>query len=92
MMSIQGVIISASVTLFAVGLLAISLASYRKYRKKKLLFISVVFIILLLKGFLYTSVVFFPQFPWVDTLLYSEYSGLFDLAILVLLFIATVKR
>ena len=92
MMNIEGIAISAGVTIFAIGLLAISLSSYRKHRNKKLVIISVVFIILLIKGFLYTLDVFIFDLTILDTLLYSIYSGLFDLVILVLLFIATVKR
>ena len=88
-MEIQDIIISAFVTIFSVGLLAISLASYRKYKNLKLLFVSLVFLIFLIKGVLLSISLFTEEFVIINTM---PYSGLFDLVILILLFIATLKR
>jgi len=91
-MEIHEIIISSSVTIFSLGLLLVSLLSYKKFKNPKLLFISIVFIILLIKGVLFSLNLFYPEILFIDTLLFSIYSGLFDLTILILLFIATLKR
>jgi hypothetical protein len=91
-MELEGIIISAGVTIFSVGLMIVSLASYKKYRNSKLLFISCVFIVLFIKGILFSLSIFFPEISILHTILYSIYSGLFDLIILILLFVATLKR
>jgi len=72
-----------------VGLLAVSLASYRKYKNLKLLFVSFVFIVFFIKGILLSLGLFNED---IASILTSTYAGLFDLAILILLFIATLKR
>jgi len=90
-MQIEGIIINACITMLSLGLLIVSLASYRKHRNLKLLFISLVFIVLLIKGILLSLSLFYPL-PSLDYIIYGTYTGLFDLAILLLLFIATLKR
>lgn len=91
-MELEGIIISSGVTIFSIGLLLVSVVSYKKYRSTKLLFISCVFVVLLIKGILYTSSVFVPTLEILNTILFSIYGGLFDLVLLVLLFVATLKR
>jgi hypothetical protein len=91
-MELEGIIISAGVTIFSFGLMIISLASYKKYHNPKLLFISGVFVVLFVKGILFSLSIFLPDMSILRTFLYSIYSGLFDLIILILLFIATLKR
>lgn len=88
-MQLEEIIISAFVTIFSLGLLAVSLASYRKYRNMKLLFVSLVFLIFLVKGILMSLSLFFGDIVALDSILYN---GLIDLGILLLLFIATLKR
>ncbi len=83
------VIIDAGITIFALGLFIVSLMSYKKYKNGKLLFISIVFLIFLIKGILLSLSLFYSQFA---ENLSSSYYGLFDLIILFLLFIATLKR
>ena len=87
-MEIQEIVISAFVTIFSVGLLVVSLASYRKYKNIKLLFVSLVFLVLLIKGILLSLSLFYE----IGILNSTLYTGLFDLIILVLLFLATLKR
>lgn len=88
-MEIHEIIISAFVTIFSLGLLAVSLASYRKYRNLKLLFVSIVFLVFLIKGILLSLSLF--DFQVIELTTYT-YNGFFDLIILILLFLATLKR
>ena len=88
-MGVESIIISASVTVFALGLFIVSLISYRKQNNPKLIFICLVFLIFLIKGILFSLGLFFEQLTPINS---SQYLGLFDLVILVALFIATLKR
>jgi hypothetical protein len=88
-MEIESIVISACITVFALGLLAVSLVSYRKYKNPKLLFVSLVFFVFFIKGILLSFGLFYEQMAVID---FNLYAGLFDLMILVLLFIATLKR
>ena len=90
-MQLIGILISAGVTIFSLGLLIISIASYKKFHNTKLLIISLIFIILLIKGILFSISVFYQNLVTIDLILYSIYSGLFDFSILVILYIATLK-
>lgn len=91
-MEIEGIIISAGITIFSLGLLIVSLLSYKSSKNLKLLFISLVFIVLLIKGILLSLSMFFTELASVKAVLSSTYGGLFDLVILILLFMATLKR
>jgi len=88
-MEIYEIIISAFITIFSIGLLTVSLASYKKYKNLKLLFVSLVFLVLLIKGILLSLGLFIDEIMIINSM---PYLGLFDLIILVLLFIATLKR
>ena len=88
-MPIETIIISAFVTIFSIGLLGVSIASYRRYKNSKLLAVSFVFLIFLIKGILMSLSLFSDEIPDILT---SSYSGMFDLIILVLLFIATLRK
>ena len=83
------IIIAACVTVFSFGLLIISLVSYNRSKNLKLLFVSMVFLILLLRGLLLSISLLIDDF---DTFVTMPFSGLLDLFILVFLFIATLKR
>ena len=89
MMQIVSIVLGACITIFSLGLLLVSLASYQKYRNLKLLFVSLVFLVLLSKGILLSLGIFFPD---VQDVLSVASTGLFDVVVLVLLFIATLKR
>ena len=86
-MEIEGILLSASITIFSLGLFIISLVSYVKYKNKKLLFVSIAFFIFLVKGIMMSANVFFEEFTMTMFFL-----GVFDLLILILLFVATLKR
>lgn len=81
--------IAACVTVFSLGLLFISLLSYHRTKNIKLLFVSLVFLVLLIRGILLSISLFNEQLKPLVTM---PYVGLLDLTILTLLFIATLKR
>ena len=88
-MEIVSIIIDACITIFALGLFIVSIMSYKKYKNTKLIFVGLIFLVFLLKGAILSLSLFYEQFvPIVN----NVYIGLFDLVILVLLFIATLKR
>ena len=91
-MEIEQIVLSACITIFSLGLLVVSLASYWKYKNLKLLFVSFVFFVFLVKGVLMSLHVFYPGFSLFDVAITGPFSGLFDLVVLVLLFVATLKR
>ena len=86
-MGAENIIISACITIFSLGLLLISLTSFYKYKNLKLLFVSLVFLIFFIKGLILSANVFIPGFLEINL-----YFMIFDLIILILLFIATLKR
>ena len=88
-MEMESIVIEACITIFSLGLLVVSLLSYRKYKNTKLLFVSLVFLVFLLKGILFSLGLFNAQIAGIVS---NPYTGLFDLVVLVLLFIATLKR
>ena len=88
-MDVESVIISSSVTILSLGLLLLALAGYKKYKNIKLIFVSLVFVVLLVKGILFSFGLFNED---VVELLSFPYVGIFDLIILILLFISTLKR
>jgi len=88
-MEIVNIVIYACITVFALGLFIISLFSYKKSKNSKILFVSIVFIFFLLKGLLHSYNLFTNLF---NDFFLSPYIAVFDFLILVLLFIATLKR
>ena len=83
------VIFSGIVTVFSLGLLAVSLFSFWKYKNIKLLVISIVFIIFFIKGILLSLGLFYTDMGLPTA---SPSFVLFDVIVLVLLFSATLKR
>jgi hypothetical protein len=88
-MEIVSIVIDACITIFALGLLLISLLSYRKYKNVKLLVVSLIFFVFFVKGIIFSLGLFNEQ---LSGLISNPYTGLFDLMVLVLLFVATLKR
>ena len=91
-METASIIISASSTMLALGMLIVTLVSYRKRRNRKLVVLSIMFLVFLVKGVLLSVGLLVPQFSSHEPVLSYIYSGWFDLVILLLLFLATVKR
>ena len=75
--------------MFSLGLLIVSLASYRKYKNTKLLFITAVFVLFFIKAIIISLGLFDEE---IYSLLSNSYFRLFDLAILMTLFMASLKR
>ena len=88
-MEIQAIVIYAFITIFSLGLLLVSLASYRRYKNIKLLFVTIVFLVFFVKGVLLSIGLFYEE---IEGFVTDIYGGLFDLTILILLFIATLRR
>ena len=88
-METVSVIIAACITVFAFGLFIVSLFSYHRSKNIKLLFVSLVFMVLLIRGILLSVSLFNEHLNYLVTM---PYAGLLDLTILILLFIATLKR
>jgi hypothetical protein len=86
---VEQLIIIPFLIVFSLGLLVTSLLSYRRTKNNKLVFISIVFIIFLLKGILMAVDLIYPT---IIGLQYSFSFVLFDLGVLFFLFIATLKR
>jgi len=89
-MSLEGIVLSAFITIFSLGLFLVSLASYLRVKKLKLLTISCVFILFFIKGIAYSIGLMYPDFSEVLPLTLA--SGLFDLSMLLLFFVATLRR
>jgi len=83
--------ISAFVTIFALGLLIVSLFSYRRHRNMKLLIISVVFLLFLMKGILLSIGLIYEDMV-LSVLTSLVFIGAFDFIVLLLLFLATFRR
>jgi hypothetical protein len=64
-MLIESIVIDACITIFALGLLIVSILSYRKYKNLKLLFVSLVFLVFLIKGILLSLGLFYEDFALV---------------------------
>jgi len=88
-MVIEDIAINSCITIFSLGMLVVSLLSYRKYKNNKLIFVSSAFLLFLMKGILLSLSLFYEEIIEITS---STYMGLFDLMILILLFIATLKR
>ena len=85
---IEQSIIYGFITIFSLGLFVVSFLSYRKTQNKKLLFVTGVFLLFLIKSVLLSSSLFLSQLQSVTT---QPFLAIFDLFMLLLLFIATLK-
>lgn len=88
-MEIELIVLNAFITIFALGMLIISLLSYLKYKNWQLLFVSSAFFVFFIKGILQSLSLFYEG---VGVITSSIYVVLSDLIILILLFMATLKR
>ena len=80
---------AASITVTSLILLILSLFTYRKYRNFKLIFICSILALFLIKGIIFTLVVFNFNINFLDSL---RNLWMFDLIILILLYLASLKR
>ena len=88
-MTIEGVILFASITIFSLVLLIISLLSYWKYGKLRRLFISIILFMFFTRAVLLSLGLFYTQ---VEAFTSSVYIWVFDLAILAALYITSLKK
>jgi hypothetical protein len=90
-MSTISIASSAFVTNFSLGLLFVSILSYRRHKNVKLLFVCVVFLLFLIKGIILSLGLIYEE--ELSSIVSSViYTGLFDLLVLILLFAATLRR
>ena len=86
---IESIIIYAFITIFSIGLFSISLLSFKKSKNKKLMFVSTVFFLFFIKGLILSLSLFFAELkPYITIPILA----VFDLLVLFLLFIATLKK
>ena len=85
----ESIIIYGFITIFSIGLFSISILSYYKSKNKKLLFVSTVFLLFFIKGVILSFSLFFSDLNNIITI---PILALFDLLVLFLLFIATLKK
>jgi hypothetical protein len=78
--------------MIALGMLIVSLKSYVKRKNQKLLILSLMFIVFLVKGILLSLALLIPTWTILEFILSNLSTGWLDLVILLLLFLATVKR
>ena len=88
-MEIESIILYSCITIFSLGMLIVSALSYKKYKNKKLIFVSLAFLLFFIKGIILSLSLFIDEIIPISS---SSYMGLFDLMILIMLFTATLKR
>ena len=88
-MEIAILVISAGITIFAVTLLMVSAFSYKKYRNIKLFFMTIVFLLFFIRGVMLSLSLFYEQ---ISVISFLTYLWLFDLIILILLYVTSLKR
>jgi hypothetical protein len=88
-MHIINLFIGASITILSLGLFVLSLLSYRKNMNIKMLIVSLVFLFFFIKSMLLSLSLFFNVTIFVDSM-YNVW--FFDLIVLALLYIASLKR
>ena len=88
-MMIEGVILFASITIFSLVLFIISLLSYWKYGKLRRLFISIILFMFFTRSVLLSLGLFISQ---VEAFTSSIYIWVFDLAMLAVLYVTSLKK
>jgi hypothetical protein len=88
-MSVLELLILSIVIVISFGLLVLSLFAYKKNKNLKMLFISFVFLVFFVKVVLYNISLFVQEINIFDSMINI---WVFDLVILVLLYIASMKR
>ena len=86
--ALETTIIYGFLTVFSIGLMVISILSYRKSQNKKILFVSLIFIMFIIKGVLLSLSLLNPDLQYLISI---PFFALLDLIILSFLFIAVLK-
>ena len=86
---IETSLIYGFITVFSFGMLIVSFLSYKRSNNFKILFVTLVFFVFFLKGILLSLSLFFVE---INNIISIPFLGIFDLLMIVLLFIATLKK
>jgi hypothetical protein len=81
--------LSAGITIFSLNLLVISLLSFLKYRNLKLLLMTLVFLLFFIRGLILSADVIAGKSVDLASIIYL---WVFDLLILVFLYVTSLKR
>ena len=73
--------------ILATGLFAITLMAYRRTKRKRLMFVSLAFLLFALKGFLQSHELFIDELPWIDPI-----ASFLNFAILLSFFLGVMKK
>ena len=87
-MEVIELFVAAGITLFSFGLLVLSLVGLKKTKDTRMIFVSAMFLMFLVKGILYTYSLFQGSYIFFDSILNVL---IVDLIILILLFISSLK-
>jgi len=88
-MSVETLALSALISVFSFGMFLLSMFSYRDFKSTKLIFVSIAFFIFFIKGLLQSISLFYDALSSLHPTLIL---GIFDLVILIFLYIATLKK
>jgi len=88
-MELIQIVLTSCLTVLSLGMILISILSYRTSKNKKLLFVGLAFLILFLKGIWQSISLFTTVLPPVTI---DSFQVFFDVLIVVILFGATLKR
>jgi hypothetical protein len=86
---IETSLIYGFITIFSLGMLLLSILSYKRSKNFKILFVAMVFFLFFIKGFLLSLSLFITE---INDIVSIQFLGVFDLLMIVLLFIATLKK
>ena len=86
---IETSLIYGFITIFSLGMFIISLFSYKRSKNFKILFVSLAFFLFFIKGILLSLGLFITE---INDIISIQTLGIFDLLIIVILFIATLKK
>lgn len=73
--------------ILAAGLFAATLLAYRRTKNKRLVYVSMAFLLFAAKGFLTSHELFFEELPWVDPT-----ASFLNFAILLSFFLGVIKK
>ena len=86
---IETSLIYGFITIFSIGMFIISLFSYKRSKNFKILFVSLAFFLFFIKHILLSLGLFIT---YINDIISIQTLGIFDLLIIVVLFIATLKK
>jgi hypothetical protein len=86
---IENSIIYGFLTIFSLGMFIVSILSYKRSKNTKILFVTMVFFVFFLKGILLSLSIFIVE---INDIITIPILGLFDLLMILLLFMATLKK